>query len=539
MKKLFLGSVALGLLVGSPLSFKFNSSSENVSLADYFSESGLDSSLVSSDDVVGILPTTDKKSLYVFWKNTYPDLISFNVSVSTEKNSSSITGFSEKYQDYNAVYCGAVDSQVYCYSLSVSYSNRIFIRQASGYSSSPFAVGKEFIIDDFGSSINVKSFEKVNVTDKITSFFNVTEGDSDYFTSLFDKNPVLYQEHYIAFNFDVDIDSIVDVTIQSYFDDFIGNTSYLLCDSLNRKWEVDDVYTGFYSNSTIDYSKDYSGNLGKMVFSKSTIDDFKLNLGRSDFLNSPVVSTGSSDFVVKPKQKVFKSDFNGIFSNGSEVYNFNTIMDLKNSDDLKNKLSDCFGKSTASSLGNVLLDSDGKPKYRWFVNYSENKVDYSSYCRSWNYHLGNSAGCSSNQYYCSAGYCLKIDDDTPYKLARQASLIQVTYLKNGITYQKVVCDVPRDSTDDPTQPIVPGSSDDDGLKDWQIAVLVCLALAIVVVLGLVVKPVGEVLNYGFKFFVFVFKIVIDLVYIVLFWWWYSLICKANCKEIPSIWIWKK
>ncbi|MFA6861582.1 MAG: hypothetical protein WCR56_04305 [Bacilli bacterium] len=62
MKNFILGSIALGLMVGAPLNASISVSSSDDSLAEAYSRSGLSIDGVSSNGLVGLLPTNDVSS---------------------------------------------------------------------------------------------------------------------------------------------------------------------------------------------------------------------------------------------------------------------------------------------------------------------------------------------------------------------------------------------------------------------------------------------------------------------------------------------
>jgi hypothetical protein len=118
---------------------------------------------------------------------------------------------------------------------------------------------------------------------------------------------------------------------------------------------------------------------------------------------------------------------------------------------------------------------------------------------------------------------------------KDTAIISVNYVKDGKEYKAVAVSDYKDSTDDPENPLNPVT--DEGLKDWQIAVLVCLSLAMVIVLGMVVKPIGTVVKYSLKVIWFVVELAIDLLYVLLVWWWIAIARKVKGEEVPPLWIW--
>ena len=78
-----------------------------------------------------------------------------------------------------------------------------------------------------------------------------------------------------------------------------------------------------------------------------------------------------------------------------------------------------------------------------------------------------------------------------------------------------------------------------GLEDWQIAVLVCIAVVILGVVCMLFKPVWAVVKSIGSGVLSVMKFVVVAVYFVLVLWWYAIICKMSGKAVPKLWFWKK
>ncbi len=498
MKNFILGSIALGLMVGAPLNASISVSSSDDSLAEAYSRSGLSIDGVSSNGLVGLLPTNDDKSFVVFWRNTYPDLVSLDCSFSVASDSSSATGFLESYSYYDCSYIGNVSSEVYAYSVRHSFSDRVMVRQAKYYSPTPVGIGREYV-RNADSTVSVKEFNRIQVTDYLVSYFNIVNGRSEMLDFLgLANSQEFYQEHYVAFNFDIDIDEIKSIEIQSAFDTISGDT---------------DVTCGLnYDAAAFDW--------GKMGFSDFEKSQYGCSKGNVD----------SHVFNVFPKD-ILMNDTTTLFGNYhySYPYSFNTVIDCRN-DDFSASFKKIFDGESYNSLSSVMKNDDGSLKYRWFVRFSENKVGNSAVK-----HVSVHGDVSMP--IITTFYTFKVDPSSPFMKGKDTAIISVNYVKDGKEYKAVVVSDYKDSTDDPENPLSPVT--DEGLKDWQIAVLVCIGLAMLLVLGMVVKPIGAAVKFILKVIWFVVESAIDFCYLLLVWWWLAIVRKANGEDVPPLWLWRK
>lgn len=76
------------------------------------------------------------------------------------------------------------------------------------------------------------------------------------------------------------------------------------------------------------------------------------------------------------------------------------------------------------------------------------------------------------------------------------------------------------------------------LEEWWWVVLL-VGLAVLAILAALFNPVLFVVKFVGKGLLFVVELVIDLVYLVLVWWWLALIRKSRGEEIPPLWIFGK
>jgi len=73
---------------------------------------------------------------------------------------------------------------------------------------------------------------------------------------------------------------------------------------------------------------------------------------------------------------------------------------------------------------------------------------------------------------------------------------------------------------------------------WIWAVLVAVLVILVIILIVIFPAVFKAIKLVFKLIVGVFKIIIEVCYFVLFWWWYASIAKLTHNHIPPANIWR-
>lgn len=67
---------------------------------------------------------------------------------------------------------------------------------------------------------------------------------------------------------------------------------------------------------------------------------------------------------------------------------------------------------------------------------------------------------------------------------------------------------------------------------WQILLIVLLAIWL---LGIVLSPFGTVA----KFVLTLLSVVVEIVYVVLIWWWLAILRKILGYDVPRIWLFGK
>lgn len=70
-------------------------------------------------------------------------------------------------------------------------------------------------------------------------------------------------------------------------------------------------------------------------------------------------------------------------------------------------------------------------------------------------------------------------------------------------------------------------------------VFLIVALVVLVILAMIFEPVLKVITWIFKGLLFIVELGIDIVYVLLVWWWLAIIKKAQGEEAPSIWLFSK
>ena len=111
--------------------------------------------------------------------------------------------------------------------------------------------------------------------------------------------------------------------------------------------------------------------------------------------------------------------------------------------------------------------------------------------------------------------------------------IDFTFRDDSETYVLPATSDPFDIIDDvDTNPIENPSL----MPRWLLILIGCIAAVLVLVVLAVLFPVFRLV---FKGLLYVVQFAIDLVYLVLVWWWLALIRKAKGEEVPPLWIFGK
>ena len=446
----------------------------------------------SNESLTGVMKSATNGVYYGFWKNTYSNVMSFNISISAESDADSYTGFKENYADYNVTNIGSktvnTTEAVFCYSFDLGKSvDRMIIRQAKTYATTADPIGKEFTFNS-DDTVATKDFKTIQVTDKTVSYFNIQNGNSELLNSLgLITTTEYFQEHYVAFNFSIDIDEICAIQIQSGFDTVWGDTH--------------KIFTGVVTEDTA------------FVWSKLSFTDFPAEDPTTNHGSIP-----SQTFDIVPEDCKYSSSPSicGIPWNKT-AYSFNTIIDCKN-DDFSDDFKKIYDGDCYNSLSDV-IKPNGILKYRWFVRFAESKVNWNTL-----YHGNNLVGYQS--------FC--VNKDLPFMKGKDTTIISLKYKKNGETYKSIVADTPMDSTTDPQNPFNPATDD---TPEWLTAVIVICCLLGIIILGMLVKPVGYIIKYVFLGIWWIFKIAVEILWILLIWWWVAIIDRITGNDPPRVWIW--
>ena len=146
----------------------------------------------------------------------------------------------------------------------------------------------------------------------------------------------------------------------------------------------------------------------------------------------------------------------------------------------------------------------------------------------------------SNSYRCSAGSAGALDGTWTARTVSASKtdavfdfrFVDFTFRDGTRTYVLPAASDPFDVTGDPTVP----DSGQEGFPRWAAILLGC-AVALLALLALsIFFPVFKGVLRGL---LYVVQFVIDVVYVVLVWWWLALIRKARGEEIPPLWIFGK
>ena len=76
-------------------------------------------------------------------------------------------------------------------------------------------------------------------------------------------------------------------------------------------------------------------------------------------------------------------------------------------------------------------------------------------------------------------------------------------------------------------------------QSWIWIVVAVLAVILLSALAAIFPPIFNAIGYLFKGLIFVFKLLIELLYFVLVWWWLAIVRKGNGEDVPPLWLWGK
>lgn len=487
-------SLALGCLTLPLSSPRYANTSSSQSI-DYFkSVSSMDLASYPARSLVSIATSsTDSGStIYVYWNDSRSSLVDYFVcSVSMDENTESETGYNESFKECNAevVATKIVSTSLATYCYKVTLVDPITYRVCFGYAGIHGETRKEINKSFHFTASGIEeegTKETINVTDKLVSFFNVSSGETTAFSSYFSgKGVEYYQEQYIACNFDIPLEKILWIDIESsfYTKAGIGTLTYL---HSNAEWQ----------------------NIGFSTLKHNVVE------GEKD----------SETFHIIPQDIKYSTIETFGLTQKTTAYHFNTILDLEN-DDFSSDFDAVFNGGSYSAITNALKDESGNLKYRWFIRYTENKVNFeivsSDYNNTWE-------------------YAPKVNADLPLQRGKDTAIVKLCYQKDGRKFTANVNDTKKDSTEDPITPITP--SEKTGAKKleaWQYAVIVAFFLALTAILGFLIKPIGTLFRYVFLGLWRVLEVVIDLLYLLLFWWWLAIIRNAEKEPLPALWLWSK
>ena len=143
----------------------------------------------------------------------------------------------------------------------------------------------------------------------------------------------------------------------------------------------------------------------------------------------------------------------------------------------------------------------------------------------------------SNSYRCLSGDSTLMDGTWTAQVISASKtdaifdfrFIDFTFSDGSATYVLPAVSDPFDIVGNPD---VPGVGNPGGLSRWLVILLACVAAVIVLVVLSIIFPILKGVLRGL---LYVVQFVLDLVYLVLVWWWLALIRKAQGEELPPLW----
>lgn len=409
-----------------------------------------------------------------------------------------------------------------------------------------YPVGVEYSYDPTSSSFSSVSYPVADVSDKLVSYWNVAEGVGHVFSA---PGKRVYTEHYVAFNFPVDVDSILSVDVISSWKYITGETNLTASASVTSPFCY--LEQGDQTFSTYDLTSDPGPKDPKSQLLGSLVSSGAYSrIGLSSF-SSPHVSYSDRShpetYHVDSKD-VAKTTYDSFFwfKFGYTQYRWNTIEDLSavgKSGTFRDKFEAIFGDQAYSKVSSELWGDGLTPRYRWFINYFENPVlpDF--------YHHFDGHECFVDDNSVAGGLGMDVSDpmeanipyqvrfgSRPFQIAEDASIVRISYRSQGKTYDSFVVDRARDSTPDPLVPFVP---DRNGSKWGFVFLVVALAIfCVAVALLCLFFPVAfKAVGVVFRAFVFVLKLFVVCCWLPI-WIFVALFCKASGRSVPELWFWR-
>lgn len=467
------------------------------------------------------------------------DVSDYSVLPLSVWNSGSVRGVSYFAFDVSSSFRSDSSFSLFVNSLRYSYGKEDEV---------DYPVGVEYSYDPASSSFSSVSYPVVDVSDKLVSYWNVAEGVGHVFSA---SGKRVYTEHYVAFNFPVEIDSILSVDIISSWKYIKGSTDLTASASVISPFPY--LQEGDQTLVTYDLPSDpgpkdpKSQLLGSLVSS----GDYS-RLGLSSF-SSPLVSYSDRShpetYHVDPKD-VTKTTYDSFFwfKFGYTQYRWNTIEDLSavgKSGTFRDRFEAIFGDRAYSKVSSELWGDGLSPRYRWFINFFETPV-YPDF-----YHHFDGHECFVDDNSVAGGLGMDVSDpletnipyqvrfgSRPFQIAEDASLVRISYRSQGKTYDSFVVDRAQDSTPDPLVPFVPDRKPDGGKWDFVFLVVVLAIFFVIVGLLCFFFPVVlKALSAVFKAFVFVLKLFFVCCWLPV-WIFVALFCKASGRSVPQLWFWR-
>lgn len=384
-----------------------------------------------------------------------------------------------------------------------------------------YKVATEYRFD--GEDISSASYPTEQVTDKLVSYWNVAEGHGDAVKEFFaGKQRKAYSEHYLAFNFSVEMDRILSIGIHTDWKAYLG------------RYEFIDYHVPLSESArtVVWFPSDYLKEGANMKIYADWVDSGKYrDVGLSSFellRESYTPSHMKRNIYVYPKdveRTTFKSLFG--FKYNFSQFRWNTIeklSDVGRYRDFTDRFRSIFGEDGYSKVSDSLWDSEhDRPKFQWFVNFAETPLA-PEFTLVFNQQQPPDMKLSKEY--------VEFGSDCPFVLAQDTSVVEIRYEKAGKNYKSFVLDRAQDSTPDPITPFIP----DENGNNWDWLFYLLCVLAVCALMGAVAFLL-PVFRYFAKGLVLLFKALVVILYFP-FWAIRALAAGIEKRKTPELWFWR-
>lgn len=480
------------------------------------------------------LGVKDRK-LLIYWidknANIAPDRVFLADNYNYESNNNTYKNYSLK----SSIVSEVNTTKIYQFKCDyIVKDNTPFLINSLRYSfGSPgeidYPAGIEYTYHKESDSFTSKTYQTEKVKDKLVSYWNVASGDKTNilynpdFGYINNSTERIFTEHYLAFNFESEIDNILSISINT---DWAGYTGVL----------KDTTKTSELYSTATDSPADYWGKeantpllsdwIKTKEYQNTGLDSFK------SYTKSSLPAYLKNDYFVTPKDVTKSLTEKTIFGLKLDVtkYSWNTIEDLQKVgeyDSFKDKFETIFGSDSNgySKVSHELWgDNPEKPKFRWFINFEETPFAP----KITNYYTGVFGNTKKSAEK------IEFVEEYPLLLAQDTTIVEITYQKAGNTIKSLVIDSGKDSTINPITPFEPKKETSDFSKILTyilLALIVCVVLSACALLFPLLKVAGKGILSAFKVLAVILYMPVWLVRVI--------VAKVQSKQTPALWFWNQ